>query len=513
MQRCAAFRCVPLTDAGATLPGGAECTRDEECLSGVCLSPALGGFCTVPCGEAADCLELTVTFDTACTAAPADTDGDGSADAVRQVCAPIPADARPMGAACTADAECEGRVCQDGQCTEVCDDAGDCLLGQTCRTLDRAGVPGGTFSGCGYADRAGDVTVEAVDLGELDLRASFGGSAELAVPPDAVSVTLQAQRVGGDPLELSFVTVTDPAEARLFDVEEILALRDQPIRWLPIDTGESITMLVPNTTPDRVAFLGGRHVWSVATIPRSMGDAGSARIRLGALVKRAAGGTVTDGTLDLNVHFVDGVGPGAGGAASNPKMQNTLDRLDGILSAVGVRVGTVRYFDVADAAYRIIGSTEGGDSELARLFRESAPRSGRAINVFFVRSVEGPSGGFSALGVAGGIPGPVGVHGTQHSGVVAVWDGVGASAVGHVLAHEIGHYVGLFHSTERLRPCGPGETPADGCAPFGGGDQLADTARGDDGNLMYWSIVGGGSNDSMSAGQGFVFRASAAVGP
>ena len=82
--------------------------------------------------------------------------------------------------------------------------------------------------------------------------------------------------------------------------------------------------------------------------------------------------------------------------------------------------------------------------------------------------------------------------------------------IGQILSHEMGHYVGLFHSTEQARPCGPGEDPSTvDCAPFGGGDQLADTTRGDTTNLMYWSIVGSGTNTDLTAGQGHVYRMSA----
>ena len=74
-------------------------------------------------------------------------------------------------------------------------------------------------------------------------------------------------------------------------------------------------------------------------------------------------------------------------------------------------------------------------------------------------------------------------------------------------AHETGHYLGLFHSSERARPCEPGETPGeDDCGPFGAGDTLADTAYGDRDNLMYYRIVDGGANHALSAGQAFVLR-------
>lgn len=515
---CSGGSCVPLgPDGGLGLAPGTPCVASGDCASGVCLPEALGGFCTATCVNADQCFVFAV--EAACSAVPTDTDGDGAADSAPTYCVPLPSDARRLGAACERDDQCAARICQDGQCTEVCASELDCAVNQVCATLTRSGTGGATYAGCGYRPRVGDVSIEEVDLGEVTLGAGFLENLEIATPSDTVSLTLSARRGSGDPLDLSFVTVVDPSGTTLFDVSEIIDLRDQPIRWLPIDTGESITMLVPNTTPDRVRFQPGLHRWSVSLFQRTMDDTGAASVALSALIKRAAPGADLGGTLDLNVFLASGLAVDAASAAGDARLSGTLARLDALLGAAGISLGEVSYFDIASAGFDIIDAGE-TSTELADLFRLSAGRSGRRLDIFLVRSIDGGDAGFSSLGIAGGIPGPVGVHGTQHSGVVASFDpsvvgtgATGARVVGHILAHEIGHYIGLFHATERLRPCGPGETPADGCSPFDAGDQLVDTSRGDTSNLMYWSIVGDGSNESTTAGQQFVLRASALVGP
>jgi hypothetical protein len=493
-RRCEGGRCVtapPPVDAGPDGASGSPCSSDVECISGVCLPADRGGICSDTCAQRTDCIE-NVDFDAACS--PVVRGGS-----VQTLCVPYDHDGAVAARQCASDGDCATGTCVDAQCTEACADAGDCLRGQACVGLSWGG---GTFTGCGYAPGSG---VVSIDLGEHTLGAGAGTSdLVFATPPDSVSVTLRAQTLSGDPLPLSFYDIHDPRDQRIFLLDEIAELRDQPLRWIPADTEEAIAALVPNATPERLPYVPGAHRVRVLALPRSGSDDGSVRVRVSALVKRAPGGTVSAGTLDLDVHLV-GVGVTAAQAPSNSRVQSMLSRFRTLMSRASITVGDVAYHDVTTSTLAVIDTIEGSGSELASLFRLSAPRSGNRVSIFLVRYI---SDGMGTLGIAGGIPGPSGIHGSMHSGVVVSFDPgtCDAADCGEIMAHEVGHFLGLYHVTERLRPCGAGESPP-GCSPFGGSDVIGDTTRGDTTNLMNWSIGG----TQLSSGQRFVMVRSALV--
>ena len=311
---------------------------------------------------------------------------------------------------------------------------------------------------------------------------------------------------------ITFVDVTSPTRESLFSLRDIGSWVDTPIRWLPSQTEEVATMLIPNTTADRVVFRGGRHVASAILYPRFDGDTASEEVRIAARIKRAPGGVISAGTLDLNI-FCAATGITAASAPTSTRLAQALDSFEAIYATRGITLGTIRYYDVAGAGFRTIDTTDEPTSELAQLFALSAGRTEQAINLFLVDDINGMRDGFVTLGIAGGIPGPPGTHGTIHSGVVVTFpaSGVGTpSVLGQIMAHEIGHYLGLFHNSESIRACaaGTGPTATLRCAPFGGGDVLADTAPSDTRNLMYWAAMGG---TTFSPGQGYVLLRSAIV--
>ena len=155
-------------------------------------------------------------------------------------------------------------------------------------------------------------------------------------------------------------------------------------------------------------------------------------------------------SLDVNVYFV-GVSQGRHG----PSVEDALRGASGVYAQAGLRIGQVRRFEVGGDDARRFSIIRSVDDVLA-IGRLSSVPGGEAaatvqerlsLNLFVVDQILMEGGG--VLGVSAGLPGPAGSHGGLGAGVVVtaeVIDDVGL--MGRVIAHEAGHYLGLFHTTE-----------------------------------------------------------------
>lgn len=183
-----------------------------------------------------------------------------------------------------------------------------------------------------------------------------------------------------------------------------------------------------------------------------------------------------------------------------------VGRARALLRQVDMTIGEVRVHEIVGAMqrrYEVIDLD--WDSavlwpEVPELVALSAGARRPSVHVFFVRSID------LAGGLAPGVPGSHGVPGRGASGVVVAVDLADAEWLGKVIVHEIGHFMGLFHTSElRGLVYDPlPDTPECGRDRDANGDgYVLPHECGDDaaGYLMYWA-----GGERLSPQQGEIMR-------
>lgn len=206
-------------------------------------------------------------------------------------------------------------------------------------------------------------------------------------------------------------------------------------------------------------------------------------------------------SIDVNVIVVGGA------ALSQGEIDAALAKTSQIWqSGGGPAVGSVQTYTVAGDTF-----LDYDDSTSLRRTVVDAARP-YAMNLFFVQDYLNPDG---TLGEAGGIPGPVGLQGIDEAGVIMALDAhldVGSNLdtdlLGGTIAHEVGHQLGLFHTTEddgsRIEslddtPVCPASADVDSDGYFS-----AEECEAFDGpNFMFWAS-GDFVQETVSADQGWV---------
>ena len=240
-----------------------------------------------------------------------------------------------------------------------------------------------------------------------------------------------------------------------------------------------------------------------------------------------------DGTLiDFNIHLVGVDGLTAATAADNPSVQAVMARVAELYARAGVTLGKVRFFDTDEETterYRIVRGF--ADIRLLTALTEAPGPTlddHLSVDIFWVMDILlGQTSGL-LLGVSAGVPGAPGMHGNANNGLVFRVVDLNAKPdfVAHIMAHEVGHFLGLRHTTEILNGI-DSEAAAAYDAIVGLTDPLSDTPVCDNviqfgktcpdyQNLMFPAapdpdMASGDEVGLMSAQQGAMMRLSPLV--
>ncbi|MFW5967958.1 MAG: hypothetical protein ACOCV2_10585 [Persicimonas sp.] len=442
------------------------------------------------------------------------------------------------GAACDSAADCAGDQCfteqqqfPDGYCsTTGCTSDDDCVSGEDHEaTCVQSGQGNFCMRTCTTPDDCRDgYTCQAVGEGE-----------DLCIPGEAPDPNLDEEAIDDHPFEITCGLEAEDGELDIdFEVDEETSA--YMITPLALD-GISVTpTAIELPDGDQISFSGDNDFQTVNSqmfgylnpiVTPAIADfedqlqSGEHTLKLDTAsedvcyyqFEESEPGT----TVDLNVYLVGVPGIDADSASDNEDMQVVLDGFEEIYEQADVEIGEIEFRDIEGddrEAYRVVRSEE-ELSELVALSErpEGGEDAALSANVFFVESMQLDSGfggvQSGAIGISLGLPGPAGLHGTSSSGVVftseymgeeeaesSLGDTVdGNDLTGIVLAHELGHYLGLFHTSEQF---GQGYDPIDDTPECESGFP---TQCPDLGNLMF--PMAGADHTEVTEGQSHVIQA------
>jgi hypothetical protein len=390
----------PLVDQDDGLP----CTENMECRSGTCLTAEEGfpgGFCTYfDCESRRDC------------AGP-------------------------------------GRACLRGEfngnlCVQLCESDDDCRTGYEC-----VGQGNGSYCYPAYAGEALNPVCDSVLLDESAVRAPIGNFELLnrhEVKFDIADDTTSFMMVAWDRRQFLF------PEAFINPTGERIDIFDYASYSFSPSTFQTVSPVLFPGGPQYEDFVEGGEYTAL------FGYEGGEDDDLCYIIMEESDSLRPDAEpliIDVNFYFVGVDNLDATSAPDSQTFGLMLEAFDAAYAQANIGLGDVAYYEVIGDVrdeYRIIRQQE-AVFDLVQLSRQPGETRSDLLsaNVFFIQGFGGEMGG--VLGVSAGIPGAAGVHGSQGTGLVFSANSLrgadGARLVGQTLAHEVGHFLGLFHTTEQ----------------------------------------------------------------
>lgn len=342
---------------------------------------------------------------------------------------------------------------------------------------------------------------DATTLEQVDLAWVSNGSESYVddylyfVIPDDVLSLLVAVEHGSEYTAINGMAISG---ARLVDLPN--AIGEAPFYHWPVEVA-SVTMPISSDTVPQ----GG----CLAIDPVVYADATDQTGTLHLVTRR---GSSVASTMDVNVFVVGDT------AIAQADVMAALTRMSEVYA--GGSAATIGEVSIAtlDWPDPFVDSEGLEADELRALTVSDSPT---ALNILFVQDFNE----VGTLGIAAGIPGPNGIAGTAASAVMVSvdthLDGDGETLLtdlmGETMAHEMGHQLGLFHTTEEdgLGFDGITDTPECGVEfdADADGELTAEECEAADGrNFMFWTSADFGQFE-MSPIQAMVLRDSVIARP
>ena len=242
------------------------------------------------------------------------------------------------------------------------------------------------------------------------------------------------------------------------------------------------SLLVPNNPRLKVS-----HGAWIATVQSTQSDQHTVRV---AQLEQRAAHRPKSIRIPLNIHLTGAGGINNANAETHPRLRRALAQLRSSFSGVDIEINPIRFFDISPS-FQIIDDFTLQDEQGLGLLRSAGDEPG--VNLFIVERFEADDAVLGTIGgVSAAIPGDPRSRG-RFSGVVVATsfseDEPSSDLLGLTIAHEMGHFLGLFHIEEAS----------------GFEDNIDDTNASSTNNLMHHlSRLG---FDRLTPQQGMVLRA------